>query len=429
MKTSRRIYFINPPICDMVETRFKMNPTTGTPILSAILRREGINSRIIDLEAMGLNGEHIAGWVKEVPTPDFVGISVTYLNRLGSERFVSIARKHWKHTKFFCGGPHASADPEDCLKLGFDGVWVGEADADIVDIVNNPNDYLGIHRGKVFYDLDGLPFPDWEHHMPSITEYWGNEPHCEHPEAVSSWNRGCPSNCLFCSHPTYQLKPVRQASPDRIHEELAHLQSNFGIKHVFAYNDEMIGMSPRQHEWAMAVANRIAPLGLTYKTQGRCSKYITKELMVSMKEAGFKWIFWGIESLSQRVLDALQKRLQVEEVWHTLRMSKEAGINNLGFFMTGCLNEEEEDYKATYEGLNEILKEGLLQRVQVTVMRVEPGALLWNIAKEKGWLTEVMQPREQHYGRALNLPWMTQEDKIRRQKAMLQLALKWGVQI
>lgn len=404
-----RVLFINPPIADLVGTHYRMNPALGAPQLTAILREEGHIAWTMDLEALDANLE---SYLKNQAKPDFAGMTVTYLNRNGAKRFIDKARELWKNVCFMAGGPYATADPEACKQLGFDVVVTGEADLIIADLVSGHP--MGILPGELTEDLDALPFPDFEHHLPKLSYYLGNAPHLENPEAVSIWNRGCPHKCVFCSNPIGQLKPTRFMSPARIVEELEYLKS-FGVKHVFVYSDELVGMSPKQNKWLIEVCEEIvkADLDLTFKAQGRCSKYNKPEVFEAMVAAGFRWILLGIESLSQKVLDALDKGNKVEEIWSTLRSAHKAGLNILGFYMVGCLEEELADFNETYKQTEAMQKEGLLQSKQVCIMMAEPGSRLWKLAADKGWLQEIHG--RSHYTPHLSMPWASADEIIRRQ--------------
>jgi radical SAM superfamily enzyme YgiQ (UPF0313 family) len=392
-----------------------MNPALGAPQLTAILREEGHIAWTVDLEALDANLE---SYLSKQVEPDFIGMTVTYLNRNGAKRFIEKARELWGPVCFMAGGPYATADPEACKQLGFDVVVTGEADLIISDLVSDHPS--GILPGELTKDLDSLPFPDFEHHIPKITYYLGNAPHLEKPEGISNWNRGCPHKCLFCSDPIYQLKPVRFMSPPRVVAELKYLKT-FGVKHVFVYSDELVGMSPKENEWLIEVCQEIvkANLGLTFKAQGRCSKHNTPEVFEAMFAAGFRWLLLGIESLSQKVLKALDKGTTVEEIWSTLRLARKAGLNILGFYMVGCLEEDLEAFNETYRQTKTMQEEGLLQSKQVCIMTAEPGSRLFKIAGEKGWLQELIG--RSHYTPHLLLPWFPQDEVIRRQVQLASL--------
>jgi radical SAM superfamily enzyme YgiQ (UPF0313 family) len=161
-----------------------------------------------------------------------------------------------------------------------------------------------------------------------------------------------------------------------------------GSRNVYVYDDEMVGVKVPAG-WMSEIADRIQDLaqaGLMWVTQGRCSRHhITLDLLRDMKRAGCKTVFWGLESFSPKVLRAIKKVLTPEDVWHTLRLSREAGIENGIFTMIGNYQETAEDLELSITELEKAYKEGLIQYRQTTVCTVMPGTQLEEIQKREGW--------------------------------------------
>jgi len=137
------------------------------------------------------------------------------------------------------------------------------------------------------------------------------------------------------------------------------------------------------------VADRIAPLGMKWVTQGRCSKkHITKDILVDAKRAGCRAIFWGVESFSQNVLDAMHKGITEEDIWHTLYLCKEVGIESGMFTMIGNYKETEEDLEYTCQQIKGCYDEDLIEYRQTTVCTTLPGTELYDIQVKDGTYLE-----------------------------------------
>ena len=137
------------------------------------------------------------------------------------------------------------------------------------------------------------------------------------------------------------------------------------------------------------MADRIEPLGITWVTQGRCNKkWVTEELLRDVKRAGCRTIFWGVESFSEKVLKAIKKNTTVEDIWHTLRAAKAAGIENGVFTMIGNYQETEEDLAFTRDQLAKAYAEGLIQYRQTTFCTAMPGTEFAEIQQREGWYKE-----------------------------------------
>jgi radical SAM superfamily enzyme YgiQ (UPF0313 family) len=160
------------------------------------------------------------------------------------------------------------------------------------------------------------------------------------------------------------------------------------VRNVYVYDDELVGMK-HPDGWMREIADRIEPLKLKWVTQGRCSrKYIDLELLQDMKRAGCRAIFWGVESFSNRILKATKKGITTDDIWHTLRLAKEAGIDNAVFTMIGNYQETDDDLALTAEGLKQAYIEGLVQMRQTTICTPMPGTELAKLAAAEGWYSE-----------------------------------------
>ena len=205
----------------------------------------------------------------------------------------------------------------------------------------------------------------------------------DHPGIVM-FSRGCPYSCLFCENKIFQKRRTVYRPPINVYNEMLELKK-FGRKDIFIYDDELVGQKVPKG-WMKEVADLVGPLGFNMLCHGRCNKrYITDEVMQDAKRAGINTVFWGVESFSPTVLDALNKKETPEDIWHSLRTAKKAGINNGLYIMTGCYKETPSEAAITYESLKEACAEGLVDYLQVFVMAVFPGTEMEKIAKSEGW--------------------------------------------
>jgi radical SAM superfamily enzyme YgiQ (UPF0313 family) len=73
------------------------------------------------------------------------------------------------------------------------------------------------------------------------------------------------------------------------------------------------------------------------------------ELLARMREAGCVWIGYGIESGSQRILDAMNKRVRVEEAEGAVLATRQAGIFANTTFIYGWPGEDEDSVRETVQ--------------------------------------------------------------------------------
>ncbi len=266
------------------------------------------------------------------------------------------------------------------------------------------NGAMGIVEGKPTA-IEDIPSPDWTHFHPRITSYDSNLKILLPRPGISMWTRGCPWHCIFCANPVFGSQPTRYRPADNVAEDMAQLK-RLGVRNIYIYDDELFGVK-QPDGWLSEIADRIAPLGLRWITQGRCSKkYITAELLNDAKRAGCHTIFWGVESFSQRVLDTIKKGTDVEDIWHTLRTARQVGFNNAVFLMVGNYTETDDDLAITAAALAAAYQEGLIQMRQTTICTPMPGTKLAELAQAEGWYHEPPEtgPQMLQYS---STPWLS----------------------
>lgn len=180
------------------------------------------------------------------------------------------------------------------------------------------------------------------------------------------------------------------------------------IRAVFVYDDELVG-TRLPEGWLEEVSAGLAPLGLVWKTQGRCSRHITPESMALLYQGGCRVVMWGVESFSQKVLDATRKGITVDDIWHTLRAAKAGGIQNWVFTQIGQYQETDEDARLTAEGLAKAYGEGLVDFRQTTITTILPATPLESLAKEQGWYVQPPESGPQMHQVYQSTPWLSAE--------------------
>jgi radical SAM superfamily enzyme YgiQ (UPF0313 family) len=99
-------------------------------------------------------------------------------------------------------------------------------------------------------DLDRLPFPAY-HRLPDFPRRYNlplfSYPKAPNPSIISS--RGCPYHCSYCDRAVFS-RGFRSNSAAYIHEHLTYLHRDFGIRHVFFYDDLFTFDRPRVEELA-----------------------------------------------------------------------------------------------------------------------------------------------------------------------------------
>jgi anaerobic magnesium-protoporphyrin IX monomethyl ester cyclase len=402
-----RIQLLNPPIHHYTGRQYRMMPPVNLPILAALFARHGHYAEVIDLEALGITPEQVGQKYRSQAAswPDIIGITAMTITSRGARETVQALRQAGFTGHIVAGGIYPTENAQECIDWGCDLVVTGECEGNVVELFEQRA--KGIHAGTRM-DFDDIPGPDWRHHNPPIGEYNGNTRLISPRPGIAMWTRGCPYSCIFCSDNIFNHQAIRYRSPKLIGEEMAELQRR-GCQNVYVYDDELVG-TKIPAGWMEEVADLVGPLNLPWITQGRCSRrQITPVLMGHVKRAGCKAIFWGLESFSGPVLKAIKKVTTEEDIWHTLRVSHEAGIENAIFTMVGNYKETEEDLQHTYDCLTKAYKEGIIQYRQTTVCTGMPGTPLEKIMKDEGWWVEPPEYGPQMAQVYSSTPWLSKE--------------------
>lgn len=408
-----KVQLFNPPSHHYQGVHYRMNPPLGLPILSAVLRAAGHECEVVDLEALGVNPERLGqAWAAQRDRwPDVVGITALSSSARGARESIAALRSAGYDRPIMVGGPHATLAPEEPLAWGADLSVIGECEGNIVALCEAAITGEWFARGPVQgkpMPIEQIPAPDWTHHNPAPTAYGGNAPHIGQPEGIAMFSRGCPHNCVFCGNPVFGQSKKRFRPPAAIVEEMADLKRRH-VKAVFVYDDEIVG-TLLPDGWLAEVADGLQPLGLVWKTQGRCSeRNITPAVMADLHRAGCRVVMWGVESFSQSVLDANRKGTSVADIWHSLRTAKQAGIANWVFSMVGLYGETDADAALTAAGLEQGYAEGLIDYRQTTVTTVMPGTELHKRAVAEGWYVPSPESGPQMNQVYTSTPWMTAE--------------------
>ena len=134
--------------------------------------------------------------------------------------------------------------------------------------------------------------------------------------------RGCTFKCTFC----YRMDPgYRKRDPELLLDEIELLYKNYGINR-FSFQDDLL-MSSVEHTEEVCRAMLKRNLPITWDCYGRLN-YCSKELLQLMKDAGCVFIFYGVESMDQKVLNIMKKGLRPDMIISGIEQTLEVGIKS-----------------------------------------------------------------------------------------------------
>ncbi len=156
-------------------------------------------------------------------------------------------------------------------------------------------------------------------------------------------SRGCPFRCNWCAKPifgdSYQLRPALDVAV-----EMRLLKEKYGAEHLW-FADDIFGLNRRWlQEFALAVEALHA--AVPFKVQARAD-LMTRQAAQALHRAGCAEVWMGVESGSQKVLNAMDKGLHVEEVVTAREHLKREGIRTGYFLQLGYPGEQWKDIQKT----------------------------------------------------------------------------------
>jgi radical SAM superfamily enzyme YgiQ (UPF0313 family) len=119
------------------------------------------------------------------------------------------------------------------------------------------------------------------------------------------------------------------------------------------YADDVFTIS---HPWLSRYASELARRGvreLPFETITRADRLQSESVVQMLRELGCYRIWIGSESGSQKILDAMERGVTVEEVRRATKLAQKHGIKVGMFLMWGYEGEEVEDIAATVEHVKE----------------------------------------------------------------------------
>jgi anaerobic magnesium-protoporphyrin IX monomethyl ester cyclase len=264
-------------------------------------------------------------------------------------------------------GSDASDHPEIYLRRGARAVIVGEGEVTLADVVkrNARHGPLDDIPGLAILDegcavkrtparafvksLDELPPPAWD--LVDIERYraiW-RQRHGFYSMNIAT-TRGCPYHCNWCAKPIYGQRYATR-SPQAVADEIAALRRRYAPDHLWMV-DDVFGLKPG---WVEAFAAAIAAQGapVPFRCLMRADQ-VTAGVATALAAAGCRMLWMGAESGSQKVLDAMEKGLRVDDIRTASRLLKAEGIK-VGFFLQfGYPGETWDDIEATLQLTREL---------------------------------------------------------------------------
>jgi len=282
--------------------------------------------------------------------------------------------------------------PELYLDAGADAVILGEGEAVLADIVDridsgHLDEIQGVavrktdgsivrtNRRPPLRDLDALPFPAWDFVDFDLYRRTWRERHGMFALNMAT-TRGCPYSCNWCAKPIWgQSYAVR--SPANVVAELKTLIEAASPDYVW-FMDDIMGLKPK---WWSTFADELErnAIKIRFKCLSRADLVLRDGAVTDLARAGCDIVWLGAESGSQKILDAMDKGLTVDQIEEATRCLKAAGIRVGHFIQFGYSGEGFADIARTIG----MIRKTKPDEIGISVSYPLPGTVFYDRVKEE----------------------------------------------
>lgn len=343
-------------------------PPLGTLYAAALLRQSGLSVALFDPMLASPDGfaealDRHRPAIVAVYEDDFNFLSKMCLTRMREVAFNMAEQARSFGSRVVVHGSDATDHTLEFLSHGFEYAIVGEAEHTLLELsiallTGTPTDSV---QGLASLDSTGTrvmrtesrhalrypsPLPPPARDLVDHDLYrdaWRRAHGRFSLNAISS--RGCPFRCNWCAKPIFGDN-FRVNDPGQVAAEMLELRDRYGAQHIW-FADDIFGLNRR---WVSSFADEVERRSaqVPFKIQARAD-LMTRDVASSLARAGCEEVWMGVESGSQTVLDAMEKGLRVDDVFHARENLRESGIRACFFLQFGYPGETWSDIRKTVD--------------------------------------------------------------------------------
>ncbi|GAA1801464.1 hypothetical protein GCM10009682_24230 [Luedemannella flava] len=193
-------------------------------------------------------------------------------------------------------------------------------------------------------DMNELPAMNYE--LVDVEAYYN-----EHRRAISYISSyGCPYACTYCAEPTNSMRKWRPLEPRRVVDEVSSLAWRHRPEFISFLDPNFSSNAKRVVDIVENLEHKPLPADVELLANMRAHDIVRLTRIVDLRrlrDVGFRRIFIGAESGSDRMLTAMKKGCTRQDAIDACRALDEAGIFSLTSWMHDLPGETEEDSQQT----------------------------------------------------------------------------------
>jgi radical SAM superfamily enzyme YgiQ (UPF0313 family) len=350
------------------EKPFRIDPL-GSLLLLTILEDEFGDK--LTLSFTDLRGVDADSRIYHVPELDVYLHYVTTPEINEIQANIRSIRKIYPKAIHLAGGPHVNIFPEESL-LTFDALCIGEGEEIIKQMIRDifDNNLKRIYRQTDPIDLNNYPFPQRKYLPKSAIVDTGmlSRKYYDLLGTTVLFSRGCPFDCHFCSNQYKGATRVR--SPEWISREIDYLKQEYQCQSLLLKDDQGLHTNRKV---ARSMLEAIGRKDVMWRGQSRANG-VHPDTVRLAKETGCVEIAVAIESVSQRALDIMNKKIDLEKAKEYLRTLRLNELDIKLLLILGLPGEPKDIAQQTID----FIEETQPSNVSLSILCPIPGSEIWN---------------------------------------------------
>jgi anaerobic magnesium-protoporphyrin IX monomethyl ester cyclase len=343
-------------------------PPLGTLYAASVLRQHGFSVAVFDpmleepesgfREALRTHAPQIVAIYED----DFNFLTKMCLTRMRELAFHMIGEARKTGARIVVHGSDATDHAIDYLREGCEFVLIGESEHSLLHVVKavreggdarqvpgvatlrrtGTEEFVEKQAPPPTRPFAGFPLPARDLiDLKNYREAWTAAHGTFSLNLIAS--RGCPFRCNWCAKPifgdTFHPRPANEVA-----EEMRYLKAVLGAEHLW-FADDIFALN---RHWTQELAREVEKrnAAVPFKIQARADR-LTGETVQALRRAGCAEVWMGVESGSQKILDAMDKGILVEEVVSARQHLGREGIRACYFLQFGYSGETWEDIQNT----------------------------------------------------------------------------------
>ncbi len=312
---------------------------------------------------------------------DVFAMSCWTANRRGVDLVAQEIKRVHPKAHVVVGGPHATPLGPELLThyRAVDTVCVGESDftfLELLERLGRGESTRGI-AGTVWREDDGTPALGPNRKNVEDLDRLACPQHVFDTHILMT-SRGCPWSCTFCGAESSWGRGFRSNSIEYVLGAIERVLPRLPVKMIQIKDDTFTTHKKRVLELCRAI--RAKGLQFFWSCDTRVD-LLTDELLREMRLAGCQRLSLGVESGSQRILDAIEKKITTDEILESTRLAQKYGIKVRYYMMLGNRGDDAESFRETLAFLDRAQPHEYI----FSCLSVYPGTKDFDAA-ERDWL-------------------------------------------